>query len=231
VYSIPTMLKVRQIRWLLVSVLVVLLAAAFMSEPVDFGVSLRWSSEDYHFAGGTSPWILLVALSLIVLYLWLIHADPPVTASPLPGVVRRFCAFFVDFIIAMVTFAPILGIVPMLVEWRRTGVFQRHFERYTPVHSDSLVTNTVMIATVPLLVLYYAIPLAYRKPSPGTCILGYQVVPDDERATGLGRAILRTLLGMVALSAWPLSLLLARDRKNGKYWVDRVFKTHAVRLV
>ena len=42
--------------------------------------------------------------------------------------------------------------------------------------------------------------------------------------------MLRTFLGFVAVSAFYLAPFLARDRKKGQFWLDKVFGTRAVRL-
>jgi hypothetical protein len=80
------------------------------------------------------------------------------------------------------------------------------------------------------LVFYYALPLIRRKPSPGACILGYQVVPDNGSTFSMGRAVLRTLLGFVAVCSPYIAPFVARDRRQGKFWVDQVFQTRAVLL-
>jgi uncharacterized RDD family membrane protein YckC len=81
-----------------------------------------------------------------------------------------------------------------------------------------------------LLLFYFALPLVRRRPSPGSCITGYQVMPDDGQTLTLRRAILRTIVGFFAMSMWPLTPFIARQRKKGKVWFDRPFSTHAVLL-
>jgi hypothetical protein len=56
------------------------------------------------------------------------------------------------------------------------------------------------------------------------------VVHDEGKTLGLWMALLRTALGFVAASFWYISPFIARDRKKGKFWLDRIFSTHAVRL-
>jgi len=60
--------------------------------------------------------------------------------------------------------------------------------------------------------------------------LGYQVIPDEGRSLTLSDAIVRTLLGFLAVAmAWFAPYVL-RDRKKGKFWLDRIFNTRAVTL-
>jgi len=157
--------------------------------------------------------------------------SPPIhVGSPLPGVLRRFLAFWLDFILAMVAVGPIFGVLPVLIEWRRTGVFEWTFERTSPAPGDKLLLTIGLLSCSVSTVVYYAIPLVRRKPSPGTCILGYQIVADDDLTVPLQTALLRTVLGFIALCVAYLAPFVARDRKNGKFWLDKVFGTRAVLL-
>ena len=202
---------------------------ALSSEPATFGLSQTWTNGQYRFSGGTSPLLLLLSVWFLTLYVLLNRGKPVLVGRPLPGIIRRFVAFLLDFVVAMLIFTPVLGIVPTVVEWRRTRVFQWHFERTFLAPADSLLVNSLMGAIAILLFLYFLLPLVRRRPSPGTCILGYQVIADEGGAIKFDTAILRMFLGFIALLVWPISASLGRDRQNGKYWVDRVFKTRAVR--
>jgi uncharacterized RDD family membrane protein YckC len=80
------------------------------------------------------------------------------------------------------------------------------------------------------LAFYFTWPLVRRRPSPGACIFGYQVVPDEGTTLNLGHAILRMVLGFVAVGTWYVAPFVARDQKKGKFWLDKIFSTRAVRL-
>jgi len=88
----------------------------------------------------------------------------------------------------------------------------------------------LMPLTVVGLVFYFVLPLVRNHPSPGACIAGYQIVADDGIKLSAMDAVMRTLLGFIALCMWPLTPFLGRDRKKGKVWVDKVFRTRAVVL-
>ena len=148
----------------------------------------------------------------------------------MPGVFRRFVAFFLDFILAMVLITTIVGILPALTEWKRTGTFQWHFERSLYAPGDGWLTAAEAILLIPGLVFYFVFPLTRFRPSPGACITGYQIVPDSGITMSVRTAILRTLLGFIALCAAYLAPFVARDRKMGKFWLDAVFGTRALRL-
>jgi hypothetical protein len=124
-------MKVRQIRWLLFTVLPILLALDFVTSPSVVGVSQEWSKDQYRFVGGTGPLGLVIAALVLCMYLLLMHAEEAEIRLPFPGVFRRFVAFWLDFVVAMTMVAPVLGVIVALSEWRRTGVFQWAFERET----------------------------------------------------------------------------------------------------
>jgi uncharacterized RDD family membrane protein YckC len=194
------------------------------------GASAEWTNGRYRFAGGTTPWALAYALLVIGLYILLMYAPPSDQGPTLPGVFRRFVAFWLDFTLAMFALAPILGILPAITEWRRTGVFAWNFERTTPAPSDTLVAAIILAFCSIALVLYYALPLIRRKPSPGSSIVGYQIIPDEGTTLTFRTAVLRTLLGFIAVWGAYLAPFVERDRKEGKFWLDKVFGTRAVTL-
>jgi hypothetical protein len=118
------------LKWSFIGLVAARFVAANVAENSNIGVSSEWSSTTgYRLSGGTQPWALVFSLVAIGLYFLLMQAQPTPLSDPLPVVFRRFVAFWLDFVIAMIVVAPILGIVPVFAEWRRTGVFRWHFER------------------------------------------------------------------------------------------------------
>jgi hypothetical protein len=224
-------MKTRHFRWVFLAALMPFVVLGFVGQPLSLGASAEWSDGNYRFAGGTEPWALAYSFLLIVLYLFMLfYSELGEQGLPLPGVFRRFIAFWLDFALAMMLFAPILGIVPTVTEWKRTGVFEWSFERTTYVPSDGLIVICGVLLTFVGLVSYYTWPLLCRIPSPGACIMGYQIVPDEGVTLTTRMALLRTLLGFVATAGWPIAPLVARDKGKGKFWLDKVFRTRAVKL-
>lgn len=223
-------MNVKELRWLFIAAVIALFIIGSVGEPTTLGISAGWTNNRYTFAGGTAPWALAFALVMIGLYLLLMYSSHDALGLPLPGIVRRFVAFWLDFIFAIMTVGPILGILPMLTEWRRTRVFQWSFERTTESPGDGIIATIGVLLIFIALVFYFALPLARRRPSPGACILGYQIVPDEGTTFKFRAALLRTLLGFIAACCWWLAPFLSRDRKKGKFWLDMVFETRAVRL-
>jgi RDD family protein len=224
------MMKIGNLRWLLAGLVALCVCMAFVKAPATLGVSAELSNGQYQLSGGTQPWALALAVLIICSYLALLYAEPSEDRRPLPGVFRRLIASWLDLYLAMMAFAPILGLVVSVTEWRRTGIFEWSFERDYSVASDWLLALGGGALSMVVLVLYFAWPLVRRMPSPGACIVGYQVVADDGTSLSLGKAVQRTLLGFVALSAWFLAPFVARERGKGKFWLDKVFDTRAVRI-
>jgi uncharacterized RDD family membrane protein YckC len=220
----------KQFKWLFVGLLSVLLFVGIVTEPTRIVLWAQWSNDHYSFGGGTQPWALAFSALVIGLYLLLMYAEPSGVGKPLPGVMRRFVAFWLDFVLAMMAVTPIFGAVLTLTEWRRTGLFQWVFERANAAPGDGLLIAAQLLLCSVALVFYYAFPLVRRRPSPGTCIVGYQVIAEDGITLTVRTALLRTLLGFLALCVAYLAPFIERDSKNGKFWLDKVFGTRAVML-
>ena len=224
-------MKTKHFRWVFLAVLMPLVVLGFVGQLPRVGVSAEWSDENYLFAARTDPWALAYSLPLIALYLLLLlYSEPGEQGAPLPSVFRRFVACWLDSLLAIMVLAPIIGILPIVLEWKRTGVFEWHFERTIYVPGDGLIIICGFLPTFAGLAFYNAWPLLRRKPSPGTCIMGYQIVPDEGITMTMGTALLRTLLGFVAAAGWPVAPFVARDKGTGKFWLDKVFRTRAVKL-
>jgi len=223
-------MKIPNIRWALAVLVAICLGIGLLKGPVVLGVSAESSNGQYLFTGGTQPWALALAVLAICSYLALMYAEPSESRKPLRGVFRRFVAFGLDFFFVMITVTPITGLMAAVIEWRRTGIFEWSFERYAPAAGDWLVAAAGFALAVATPVFYFAWPLVRQRPSPGACIVGYQVVPDNGASLKLGRAVWRTLVGFVALCAWWLAPFVGRDKMKGKFWLDKVFATRAVLL-
>jgi uncharacterized RDD family membrane protein YckC len=224
-------MKVLHVRWLLIGLVALwfVLTYAFPPEGGTIGLSGSYANGEYQFAGGTQPAALCFAVLMIISYILLIKSEQNV-GKPVEGVLRRFVAFWLDLIVAISILAPILGIVPTILEWRRTGEFQWTFERSTSASGDALQLALLLPLSFAALALYHALPLLYSRPTPGACIMGYRVVSDEGKMLTLQRALFRTLMGFIAACAAYLAPFIGRDRRKGKFWLDQMFDTHAVGL-
>jgi len=222
-------MKVAEVRWLLVILLVGVLFISFKGSAPTMGVSTEWRNGEYVFSGGTHPLGLLLAAVGAGLYLLLMLAEPPTIVATLPGLFRRFAAFCIDFLLAMTIGTPILGILPVLIEWRRTGEFAWTIERTEYARGDLLLSLIGLLLASAVLFSYFLLPLLRDRPSPGACILGYQIVSDSGVPLRFWIAVARCALGFVAVTAWYIAFFVARDKERGKFWLDRVFATHAAK--
>jgi uncharacterized RDD family membrane protein YckC len=219
-------------RWVFLGLLgLFLVLSVFLSDgPVTAGVSAEWANGEYRFSGGTQPLMLVFAGAVVLAFVLLMHTKSVESTALLPGLLRRFVAFWLDFLFAMSALTPVLGILPMMVEWRRAGSFAWSFERTTQVATDIPITVISFVFLVPGLLFYFAVPLVFQRPSPGATIMGYQVVADEGGKIPLKRALLRSLVGYFALCASVIAPFVGRDSKAGKFWLDKTFQTRAVLL-
>ena len=223
-------MKVKHFRWVFAGLVALVFTGGFVLPGATMGISSEWSDGRYRFAAGTAPWALGFAVFLVSVYIVYMDAPPVAPGKPLPGLFRRFVAFWLDFALAMSIVTPVAGILPVIAEWRRTGVFEWSFERDAPAAGD---LPTVMLATTfgfAALLFYYAVPVFRGRPSPGACIVGYQVVPVDGKPLTFRRALLRTLLGFVAVCGAPAAPFVRRESKQGRFWLDTMFGTRATLL-
>jgi len=215
-------MNAKHFRWLFLALLMALLVAIFSADtPFTIGLSGEFSHDKYQIAGGTAPWALAFAVLIIILFFLLMNT-PPAKHEPLSsGWWRRTIAFWIDFVLVITAASAVLGILPMVVEWRRTGVFVWNFERTTAAPGDDLLFFLLFVLAVPVLALYYAWPLVRRRPSPGACVMGYQIVANEGATMTWDVAIKRTLWGWTAFLG---------DRKKAKLRIDESYNTHAVKL-
>jgi len=225
------MISIKVLRWLFIVALTATVIAGLVSSPKALGFSstetIDSHGDRFEFEAGTSPWAIVWIGPLISLYFLLMKAPNASPGQPLPGVIRRYGAFWLDFILLMIITGPIVGIPPILSEWRRTGVFQWQIERTFSVPSDSLNELYAFLFIVIVFVVYEALPLTLGKPSPGECMCGYQILSDYPRPIRWNSALLRALVGFAAAVGGPIALFYNRDPTRGKIWIDKYFDTHA----
>ncbi|WP_263376996.1 RDD family protein [Granulicella aggregans] len=223
-------MKATDFRWPFLIVLGGVILLGNLAEPASLGITSDWSDGRYRFAGGTAPWALGSSVVILVLYFWLMVTPSASALNPLPGIIRRWLAFWIDFVLAIMMVTPILGVIPCIREWRRTGIFEWSFERTSSAPGDGWVTAVTFLLSLTAILAYWAYPLMRGTPSPGSCVLGYQIAPADERPMTVQRAFLRTLVGFVAVCTPYLAPFIKRNRKRGQFWLDEVFGTYAVQL-
>jgi hypothetical protein len=109
-------MQAKYFRWVFLPIVMLLLFSGFLkSDAISLGASVEWSNGQYRFAGGTESWALMLAVGIIGFYLFLVYSPPTSPGGPIPGVFRRFIAFWIDFMVGVFAIAPILGAVPTLL--------------------------------------------------------------------------------------------------------------------
>ena len=196
-------------------------------EATTIGVSAESSNGAYRFSGGTEPGALALAVLVAYVYFLLMNAQPSVGTKPLHRRFRRLVAFWLDFVLAMSIFAPIIGVVPMVAEWSRTGVFAWAFERETSAAGDLVLILLSAFLISAGLLLFYMIPILRRRPSPGACIAGYQVVPDGDGVLTMRQVL---SLGFIASCCAWIAPFRGGDRKRGQIWFGKTYRMRATLL-
>jgi uncharacterized RDD family membrane protein YckC len=184
------------------------------------GLHQTQSDGTYHIEGGSAPWALDMAALSLAVYFLLMFAPAAELGQAFFGWWRRTLAFCIDMVFAVAMLSPVAGLIPVLMEWKRTGVFAWTFARSAPAAGDYLMSAALFILMASLLVLYFAFPLIRNRPSPGSCAMGYQIVQDDGGSIPLKVAVYRTLAGIAFLG----------DRWRQGARIDGWFGTHAVKL-
>ena len=218
-------------RWVLGAVIALELVASFFlpNGAGSLGVSAEWANDAYRFAAGSSVWAVALSVLNALLYLALMKWSVASEGKPLTGVFKRWIAFWIDFIWVMTSAAPVVGLLPVFLEAKRTGHFVWAFERDTKAAGDVPVAIFAGLAILALVLFYFALPVLCARPSPGACLLGYQILPEDGKTPTLAKAVQRSLIGFVAVCGAPLAPFVGGD-KLIKSWLDERFGVKAVTL-
>ena len=219
-------------RWVLAGVFVLEIIGSFFlpNGAGSLGVSSEWANEGYRFAAGSSVWALSVAAVNVILYLALMKMTVAASAGlAMTGLFKRWLAFWIDFVWVMASVAPLAGLLAVLLEAKHTNHFVWAFERTTRSGTDIPIAIVAGLINVAALVFYFALPVMWGRPSPGACLLGYQVLPNEPGAVTLGKAVQRELYGFVAVCGAPLAPFVSGGRLVNS-WLDEKFGVRAVTL-
>jgi len=208
-------MNLRYLRWLLLGC-------------VPLGFVLPWiDSRPVGLPGDVSLPDAVAAFAATVVFGLLLTSAPPKRGSPVEGVSRRAAAFLVDGLF-LATMSPGLAVMAAVVTHLPSGTLAGVFVLLPANAGDIVISAIVAALAAGFPLLYFALPLARGKPTPGTCVMGYVVVRDDGARLGFAAAIKRTLLAVVGLMVWPVALF-GWQSSRGKFWWDRVLHTGAVR--
>jgi hypothetical protein len=219
------------LRWFLLGYFALLIVAMTIHSDETVGINATWVNGNYSYEGGAPPWSLAFGIVGAGLYLGLLFGQVHRSSRPLPHLFRRWVAGLIDFVLALIAPASILGLVAVLIEYKRTGVFDWVIDRQESQPGDFVLAFAGALALMFVVMpAYFATCWSLGRPTPGACILGYLVVTDEGVRLTFWRAALRAVLGSMALLAWPcwiLAFAVKRDKSKGKFWLDIIFKTHA----
>jgi uncharacterized RDD family membrane protein YckC len=116
------------------------------------------------------------------------------------------------------------------MEWRRTGNFEWTFSRDISAPYDGWLSAILILESFIAMALYFAVPLVRARPTPGSCVMGYQILSDDGGGLTFVAAMKRACFGFWAVCGAYFVGFARRDKKNGKFWLDLKFGTRAVML-
>jgi hypothetical protein len=224
-------MKAPNFRWYVLGYSILLLIALNIRSEEAIGISADSSDGLTVYRVGCAPWALAFAFVGGCLYFLLLSSTVTTGCRKMPHLFRRWVAGFVDFLWAIVLPSTLVGLAGVLFEYHRTGTFDWLIERQDPQTSEWLFA--IVCALLVMFVIapsYFALSWWRGKPTPGSCILGFRIVADEEPGLQFWKAGLRALLGSIALLAcpsWILAYWLKRNKSAGKFWLDAIFRTHA----
>jgi hypothetical protein len=138
---------------------------------------------------------------------------------------RRFFAFYIDFLFAVLMSACWMGFTELSIEAARTGVFSWSIHR-RPTDWDIALGWILLLPYITAILVYFAWPQHRGRQSPGDLLLGIGLKYD--KPLSLSQAVGRVLLGLMALSAWIVTVPLALTDSQKRMWQDKSYGTRMV---
>lgn len=162
------------------------------------GGSAEWSTRSAHVSTSSSPLALAWSMFNVALYLVLMIRIPDVQMGDAPPWWRRLLAGAIDFVFFVLTIAPIIALVDLELEARRTGQFVWHFQRNYAVTTDFSVGVPSVVIGLTCSFLYFAFPLTRGTQTVGCFLMRTKVTPPfgDEGVFTWRAAALRIWLVM-----------------------------------
>ncbi len=125
--------------------------------------------------------------------------------------------------------APVVGLLPVMLEQNGRAILFGRLSAIPGTAGDVPVAIFAGLTILAIILLYFALPVICSRPSPGACLLGYQILPEKGQTPSLARAVQRSLLGFVAVCGAPLAPFVGGD-KLIKSWLDERFGVKALTL-
>jgi hypothetical protein len=129
-------------------------------------------------SAGTSLGAIMVSLLFLTIYLVLVNHKLEVHNVRIAPMWCRIFAFAIDFWFSLFTLSSLSGLIPLLLEAQRTGVFRWQFRRDYAATSDGLEVVLVLVCLCAL-VAYFVLPLMKGSQTVGCWILRLATVNPD----------------------------------------------------
>lgn len=140
------------------------------------------------------------------------------------GIGRQYIALVINMIVyILIPFGPV-SLVFLFFEYRVTGRWQWEIFRDHPMPYDHYIVYVTGVSMIILLALM-ALPIRYRRQSPGEYILG---MATNGQEVGILDAIFRIFAGALTLCIWPISVYMAYKDKRKQFWHQKIYKSTVV---
>lgn len=143
------------------------------------------------------------------------------------AILRRLGALLLDFTVVLAVLSPLLCIAVLAMEAEVTGTFAWSFSRDFSRPSDLQIMIPGILLMQFLLVLYFYVHNALNRQTVGKHILGYTVTSSEGEQPNYMAA---TVLSVIGMCMWPISLYLAVRRQDKSFWWDGTSNTKAILL-
>ena len=129
---------------------------------------------------------------------------------------RRYAGLLIDFCFVVYVFANITTMIPLIFEAARMNSFQWHFERDYWVPSDWAMV-VLLLAAMAAIAAYFVLPLANRRLTLGSWILGIATVNSEGSVVSLSLPMaFRYKYAEVSELFSPFSVWTAMKRRDAK---------------
>lgn len=140
-------------------------------------------------------------------------------------ILRRLGAFFLDFVVVLSALLPFLGLAILHREAQVTGEFVWSFSRDFSRPSDwQIMVPGIWLIQVSLVAYFYLHNVLNRQTA-GKYILGYALVGVNDKRPSYFAA---TILSVIGMCMWPISLYLAARRADKMFWWDNASNTTTI---
>lgn len=140
-------------------------------------------------------------------------------------ILRRLGAFVLDFAIVLAALSPFLGLTMLYLEAQATGEFAWSFTRGFSRPSDWQVMVPGILLIQASVVAYFYLHNVLNRQTAGKLIFGYALVSDDDKRPSYVAA---TVLSVIGMCIWPISLYLAARRADKMFWWDKTSNTKTI---